>query len=236
MRRNLENIIRFMASGILLIVFSAGSVFSQNADSASVLKKGYVKDSFYYKNEISFGLVYTYGFEKNVFNVSNDYGIGFAPGIMLGYCRYLNEKTGVGVRLFGNYKKIPDYVIYYGNGQSRLYSFEINTVNLDAEFRYFFKRGKLEPFVFLMLGISSGFYTSLTYDVDGIGFNGGAGTGLKFSIAGIPLSGEVFYTFGSSTFESKPMENSESLDFNASMIGFTLRLSHLWSEALRKKR
>jgi hypothetical protein len=205
-------------SWMLLILFliPLNSCFSQTNEPG------------YHRHEISLGVGYAHGFEKDIYNISNDEAVGDAIGITLGYCYYINERIGLGIRLFGYQKGgtiyIPD--VYYVTSI-------LDDVNLDAEFRYVFNRGNVEPYGIFLIGLTTG-GTSYS-DENGTtgyqfsGFNIGAGVGLKYRFANHwKVSGEILGTFGKASWGTAPFSDSYSRDFNPSMASVLVSISYLW--------
>jgi hypothetical protein len=194
----------------------------------------------YFAHDFSFGVGYAYGFEKDVFNVPQDAGINSAPAINLNYLYFLNPNVGIGARAFGFVKTLPEYTVISPTGKQEKIKYELLDYNFDAEFRYAFHRGVVEPYGFLLLGLASGTVTHEEEKLSFTGFNAGAGAGLRIPFAKRwRISIELYGTVGSAKWEMKPFLNSTGDDFNPSMAGVLLNFSYLWgyvkSYEIRKK-
>jgi hypothetical protein len=207
----------FVVSACILFLLSAINTFAQDTNVS------------YYSHELTFGIGYAYGFEKSVFNLEEDNSVESTVGLNINYCYYLNKNIGIGARMFGYTKELPEYYLYYPNGSSAKQSFTLNTYNFDGEFRYVFQRGMIEPYGFLLLGLASGIVSSSDENLTYSGFNAGFGAGAKLRIGERwRLSAEFIGSFGNAAWESKPFVNSASDEFNPSTVGLLLNVSYVF--------
>lgn len=209
----------------LFFLIIAGIVFLLNAINIFAQDKSVS----YYRHELTLGIGYAYGFEKSVFNLVEDNSVESAVGINLNYCYFLDKEIGLGVRMFGYTKELPEYYLYYPNGSSANQSFTLNTYNFDGEFRYVFQRGTIEPYGFLLLGLASGIATGGDDNITYSGFNAGLGGGAKLRIGEHwRLSAEFIGSLGNAAWESKPFVNSASDEFNPSNVELLFNVSYVF--------
>ncbi|MCI0474467.1 MAG: hypothetical protein L0Y76_12870, partial [Ignavibacteria bacterium] len=162
--------LNFLIITSILLLISKINIFAQDTSVS------------YYRNEITFGMGYAYGFEKSVFNLTEDNAVESAVGININYCYYLNKEIGLGARFFGYTKELNEYYLYYPDGSTKKTTYTLSAGNLDAEFRYVFNRGVVEPYGFLLFGLTSGSASDDISDLSFSGFNIGAGAGAKLKI------------------------------------------------------
>lgn len=190
-----------------------------------------LKNSSYYSSEVSFGFGYANGFEKHVFNVPSDVAVNSATGINLNYCYYFNSNMAAGIRLIGYYKELPDYILTDPEGNMKKVKYKLFNSAADGEFRYVFSRGEVEPYGFLLIGLSEGNVSEEDDELSFNGFNAGFGAGYKIAIGNNwRLSIEAFGIFGTSNWEEKPFLNSSDNDFNPSMAGILLNVSYVFGK------
>lgn len=190
-----------------------------------------LKNSSYYSSEVSFGFGYANGFEKHVFNTPSDAAVNSATGINLNYCYYYSNNMAAGIRLIGYYKVLPDYILTDPEGNMKKVKYNLFNSAVDGEFRYIFSRGVIEPYGFLLIGLTDGIVSGDDDELSFNGFNAGFGAGYKIAIGyNWRLSIEAFGIFGTSNWEEKPFLNSRDIDFNPSMAGLLINISYVFGK------
>ena len=198
----------------LIFLFISGNTFSQ--DTTAV----------YYRHELTLGGGYIYGFEKDIFNISDDDGINSAAGLNLNYCYSFSSELSAGVRLFGYIKSLPGYNVINQSGISEEVDFVMKMFNYFGEFRYTFKRGSIEPYCFISGGAALGTVTGNNEKLKASGFSIGAGAGIKIDLGNkIKFSAELIGTLGSAKWESRPFINSSGDKYNPSMFCIFIGIS-----------
>lgn len=184
------------------------------------------------KHQLEFGLGGAKSFEKNPFNlttgeteVSPDIAINF------GYYFHYTEDIALCFRIDGFVASTPKYVVFTADGRTLETEFDISLFNIGVGGKYYFSKGNLQPYGFLLLNLVSGTMESSSDKSLGtlnlIGFNFGGGAGVNYMITqNIGISLEATGSFGFANWKQKPFVNSTGKDFNPSMLGFFLNVSY----------
>lgn len=213
-------LIKFFIVPALITLFISENAVSQDTNAV------------YFRHELTLGGGYIYGFEKDVFNISDDEGINSAIGLNLNYCFTFNKEFSAGVRLFGYIKSLPEYYILNQSGVSEKVDFVMKMFNYSGEFRYTFQRGNIEPYCFIEGGAALGTITGNDKKLHNSGFNIGAGAGIKIDLGNkIKLSAELIGTIGSAKWESRPFINSSDDNYNPSMFCVLIGISQYFGSA-----
>lgn len=185
----------------------------------------------YMQNEISFGIGPSYSPEKDIFNVPSDAAAGTNVGINLTYYRNLTERYAIGVAMYGYFKSIDNVTVTSG-GSSKIITLNFSTFNVSASGKYFFSRGNMNPYVFVVAGYSSGsVHNDELGDLNLHGFSGGGGAGVGFTLGtNWLLSIEGLASFGSAKWSEAPFTNSTGTDFNPGILAGYLKIGYCWND------
>jgi hypothetical protein len=188
-----------------------------------------VKNSYYYSKEVSFGVGFANGTEKHVFNIPNDEAVNSVLGLNLNNCYFFDNAMGIGFRFVGYYKKLQELTLTDLHGNQKRVKYDLVNLAADGEFKCIFTQGKIKPYGFFLMGYSTGSISSGDDKLYFSGLNAGIGAGLRIPIdRNWGISVEIFGIMGTAEWEEKPFLNSKGVDFNPSMVGILLNLSHVF--------
>jgi len=189
-----------------------------------------VKNSYYNSKEVSFGVGFATGIEKHVFNAPyDDEAVNSALGLNLNNCYFFNNSMGIGFRFIGYYKKLHELTLTDPHGNQTKVKYDLVNLAVDGEFKWIFNQGKIEPYGFLLMGLSAGSIIDGDDELYFSGLNAGIGAGLRIPIdRDWGISVEIFGILGTAEWDEKPFLNSRGVDFNPSTVGILLNLSHMF--------
>ena len=181
------------------------------------------------RHELWFGLGGGTSSEQNVFNVPDDLESHPELLLSLGYLRNLDARHAVGLHLYGGTETWPPFSVQGPSG-AQAASFELDSYNFGARYRFTFSRGKVEPYTFVGFSAATGVIeSSATGSLHYNGWSACAGPGISVRLGrNFKLSAEGVASFGGANWESDPLPNSSSRSFDPSLLGGTANLSLVW--------
>lgn len=182
-------------------------------------------------NEIALGLGVVHSFERDLFNVTSDFGIGASTGFLLSFLHNFDEQLAIGIHVFGYFKTTPEFTVVSSSGGVQRTTFDVTASNVGVQGRWVFTRGEVQPYVYAMMNYSTGDAESdligrLGYR--GITSGGGGGAGIILS-ENVKISLEGILSLGTAKWSQRPFSNSRGDEFNPSLIGILAVISYIWS-------
>ena len=183
----------------------------------------------YPAHEVWFGIGGGSSPEKRIFNVPSDLQSSPDAVISFGYMKNLDGRKAIGIHLYGGSETTPAVTLTGPSGTIST-GFDLNTFNLGVRYRHTFLRGGIAPYGFM--GASAA-YGSVESPATGTlvykGFSGCLGPGAAVELGRrFMLSAELFASFGSAQWNTRPFANSSDDAFDPSLLGGTLNISLVW--------
>jgi len=181
-------------------------------------------------HELFFGLGNGASFEGDVFNVPNDVDGSPDLAINFGYNYNINNQWALGLHIYG-FAKTFDYLVGDQFGNVYKINFTLDTYNTGAKLKYYFKRGKFQPYSFFVLSLASGSAKSDSGKISYSGFSTGGGFGALYQFTThFGMSADGILSIGTAKWKQKPFINSSSNDFNPGLFTFLINVLFLWGK------
>jgi len=169
--------------------------------------------------------------EKSVFNVPDDLASEPEVLISFGYLYNINAGDAVGFHVYGGSETLPAVSVLPPGATTPVpYAFDLDTYNFGVRLRHTFTRKTVSPYIWAGVSVANGTLSNAdTGDLDYSGYSVVAGPGVLIQIGRkFLMSVEGIASFGGANWKTDPFANSESRDFNPSLLGATANLSFGW--------